>query len=296
MSRSLEPFGAWLEQLLAESTGKEDKGLIPIADELLGHPDDYDTDRVFVSLNHLSDGDRPALTPFIEAGHPCIEIDLPDLINIGEELFRWEVAIAVAGALLQVNVFDEPNVQETKENTKALLEIYQRTKALPAEGHFLVQRGLQVYLDPVNAQHLMQSNIRDVVMTHLARIGPGDYVAFNVYLPRTHVVHHLLQTIRLTIRKKFRVATMLGYGPGFLYSTGQLHKGGPGTGVFFHVTADDEVDFAIPGESYTFGMLTTAQAMGDFRSLATRQRRLIHIHLGKDIITGLQRLAELIAS
>jgi transaldolase/glucose-6-phosphate isomerase len=296
MSRSLQPFGAWLEQLLAESTGKEDKGLIPIADELLGHPDDYDTDRVFVSLNHLSDGDRPALTPFIEAGHPCIEIDVPDLINIGEELFRWEVAIAVAGALLQVNVFDQPNVQETKENTKALLEIYQRTKALPAEGHFLVQRGLQVYLDPVNAQHLMQSNIRDVLMTHLARIGPGDYVAFNVYLPRTHVVHHLLQTIRLTIRKKFRVATMLGYGPGFLYSTGQLHKGGPGTGVFFHVTADDEVALAIPGESYTFGMLTTAQAMGDFRSLATRQRRLIHIHLGKDIITGLQRLAELIAS
>ncbi|WP_447987051.1 bifunctional transaldolase/phosoglucose isomerase [Nitrospira sp. Nam74] len=295
-SPSLQTFGAWLEHLLAECTGKDGKGLIPIAHELLGTPDTYYPDRIFVSLNHPPDGGHLDLTPFIKAGHPCIEIDVPHLINIGEEFFRWEVATAVAGALLQVDPFDEPNVQESNDNTKALLEIYQRMKALPAEGHCLVQHGLQVYLDPVNAQHLMQSNIRDVLMAHLGRIGPGDYVALNVYLPRTHIIHHLLQTIRLTIRKKYRVATTLGYGPRFLHSTGQLHKGDPGTGVFFHVTADDEVDLEIPGKAYTFGMLTTAQAMEDFRSLATRHRRLVHIHLGKDTITGLQRLAELIAS
>lgn len=292
-SPSLHPLGAWIEQLLAESTGKDGKGLIPIHDEPLGTPKQYGHDRMFVYLHHRGDlVPSDPTTALVAAGYPVIRIDVPDLLNVGEEFFRWEMATAVAGALLELNAFDQPNVQESKDNTSFLLEAYQQNGSLPADEPSLTQEGLQLYVDPVNAQDLNQGSIKQVLSGHLARIRPGDYVAINAYLPHTDLLHHALQDIRTRIRDRYRVATTLGYGPRFLHSTGQLHKGGPNTGVFFHLTADDDEDLKIPGEPYTFGVLKTAQAQGDFRCLTTHRRRIVRIHLGRDILGGLQRIAK----
>lgn len=290
-SPSLHPLGAWIEQLVAESTGKEGKGLIPIHDEPLGSPKQYGQDRVFIYLHHQGDlVPSDPTTVLVAAGYPVIRIDVPDLLNLGEEFFRWEMATAVAGALLELNAFDQPNVQESKDNTSFLLESYQQNGSLPADDPCLTQEGLQLYVDPVNAQDLSRGTITQVLSDHLARIRPGDYVAINAYLPRTDLIHRALQDIRVTIRNRYGVATTLGYGPRFLHSTGQLHKGGPNTGIFFHLTADDDKDLKIPGEPYTFGVLKTAQAQGDFRCLTTHRRRIVRLHLGRDILGGLQRV------
>ena len=295
-SPAISDLGAWLEQLIAESTGKEGKGIIPVDDEPLGPPDVYGRDRLFAYIRDAGspDSDQDAKVAALEkAGHPVIRIELTDLINLGEEFFRWEMATAVAGSLLGINAFDQPNVQESKDYTKNFLDEYKKTGRLPEEEPVLSAEGITIYGDAANRQALKgASTLEEALKAHLVRVQGGDYVAVNAYVERTDVSHRVLQNIRLRVRDKRKVATTLGYGPRFLHSTGQLHKGGPNSGVFLQITSDDAQDLPIPGEPYTFGVLKAAQALGDFLSLSKRNRRAIRVHLGADVEAGLERLQQ----
>jgi transaldolase/glucose-6-phosphate isomerase len=287
-------LGAWIEQLIAESTGKEGRGIVPIDDEPLGPPEVYGKDRFFAYIRYSAGADtaQDAKVAALEkAGHPVVRIELAELINLGEEFFLWEIATAVAGSLLGVNAFDQPNVQESKDYTKNFLDGYNKTGRLPEEQPILTTDGIKVYGDAANRQALKgAATLEQALKAHFARVQAGDYFAVNAFLERTDAVHRALQAIRLQVRNKKMVATTLGYGPRFLHSTGQLHKGGPNSGVFIQITSDDAEDLPIPGESYTFGVLKSAQALGDFLSLSKRNRRAIRVHLGKDVNAGLKRL------
>lgn len=293
-SPAISDLGAWLEQLIAESTGKENKGLIPIDDEPLGEASGYDNDRVFVYIRY-ADGAVPEQDAIVDAlkseGHPVVRVDCTSLLNLGQEFFRWEVATATAGSLLGINAFDQPNVQESKDFTRFYLEEFKKNGQLPEESSVFADGDVQIFTDDVNRQALNDvSSLSHVVAAHLSRVRTGDYVAINAYLERTPAVHEALQRIRALIRDTRRVATTLGYGPRFLHSTGQLHKGGPNSGVFLQVTADHEEDLAIPGEPYSFGTLVTAQALGDMKSLCTCHRRVIRIHLSRNVEAGLKQM------
>ena len=293
-SPTISDLGAWLEQLLAESTGKEGKGLIPIDDETLGPPDVYGSDRLFAYIRYTAGADpgQDAKVAALEkAGHPVVRIELADLINLGEEFFLWEIATAVAGALIGINAFDQPNVQESKDYTKNFLDEYKKNGRLPEEEPVLTADGVKIYGDAAAREALKGAATLDAALkAHLARVKAGDYVALNAYVERTDASHQALQGIRLRVRDKKKVATTLGYGPRFLHSTGQLHKGGPNSGFFIQVTSDDAQDLPIPGEPYTFGVLKAAQALGDFVCLGKRNRRAIRVHLGADVNAGLKKL------
>ena len=293
-SPAIGDLGAWLEQLIAESTGKEGKGLIPIDDEPLGEASVYDSDRVFVYIRY-ADGAVPEQDATVDAlesaGHPVVRIDCASLLNLGQEFFRWEMATATAGALLGINAFDQPNVQESKDFTRFYLEEFKQSGRLPEESPVFTDGGVRVFADDANRQALAgASSLANAVAAHLSRVRTGDYVAINTYLERTPAAHDAFQRIRAIIRDAKRVATTLGYGPRFLHSTGQLHKGGPDSGVFFQITADQGEDLDIPDEPYSFGTLAAAQALGDLKSLSTRNRRVIRIHLGGNVDDGLRRI------
>ena len=295
-SPAISDLGAWLEQLIAESTGKENKGLIPIDDEPLGEASVYDNDRVFVYIRYV-DGAVPEQDTIVDAlksaGHPVVRIDCTSLLNLGQEFFRWEVATATAGSLLGINAFDQPNVQESKDFTKFYLEEYKKNGRLPEESPVITDGDVRIFADDANRQALNgASSLAHAVAAYLSRIRTGDYVAINAYLERTPTVHDALQRIRALVRDAKGVATTLGYGPRFLHSTGQLHKGGPASGVFLQVTADQGEDLDIPDEPYSFGTLVTAQALGDMKSLCTRNRRVIRIHLGCDVEASLRRILQ----
>ena len=294
ISPAISDLGAWLEQLIAESTGKEGKGLIPVDDEPLGSAHAYGNDRAFVYIRYM-DGAVPEQDSMVDAlqsaGHPVVRIDCTSLLNLGQEFFRWEVATATAGSLLGVNAFDQPNVQESKEFTKFYLEEFKKNGRLPEESSVFADGDVRIFADDKNRQALNgASSLVQVMAAHLSRVLTGDYVAINAYLERTPAVHEALQRIRTLIRDTRRVATTLGYGPRFLHSTGQLHKGGPNSGVFLQVTADHEGDLTIPDEPYSFGTLVAAQALGDTKSLCTRNRRVLRIHLGCDVKAGVRRI------
>src|SRR3989454_692881 len=293
-SPAIWDLGAWMEQLIAESTGKEGKGIVPIDDEPLGPPEVYGQDRLFAYIRYMGgvDAAQDAKVEALEkAGHPVVRIELADLINLGEEFFLWEMATAVAGSLLGINAFDQPNVQESKDYTKNFLDGYKKTGRLPEEEPILTADGIKVYGDAANRQALKGAvTVEDAVKAHFARVQAGDYFAVNAFVERTDASHQALQAIRLRVRDKKKVATTLGYGPRFLHSTGQLHKGGPNTGGFLQITSDDAEDLPIPGEPYTFGVLKSAQALGDFLSLSKRNRRALRVHLGKDVVAGLKKL------
>ncbi|TLY32787.1 MAG: bifunctional transaldolase/phosoglucose isomerase [Nitrospirae bacterium] len=293
-SPAIWDLGAWMEQLIAESTGKEGKGIVPVDDEPLGPPEVYGQDRLFAYIRYTAGADvaQDAKVAALEkAGHPVIRIELADLINLGEEFFLWEIATAVAGSLLGINAFDQPNVQESKDYTKNFLDDYKKNGHLPEEEPILTASGVKIYGDATNRQALKGvSTLEDALKAHLARVQAGDYFAVNAYVERTDASHQALQAIRLRVRDRKKVATTLGYGPRFLHSTGQLHKGGPNTGVFIQITSDDAEDLPIPGEPYTFGVLKAAQALGDFFSLTKRNRRTIRVHLGADVNAGLKKL------
>ena len=297
-SPAISSLGAWLEQLIAESTGKEGKGIIPIDDEPIGAPDVYGNDRLFVYICYpagVDESQEARVAALEKAGHPVVRIELPDLINLGEEFFLWEIATAVAGSILGINAFDQPNVQESKDCTKAFLEEFKKNGSLPEEKPILTSDGIRLYTDAENRKALEGlSSLEATLSAHLSRLVPGDYAALNAYVERTEVSHKILQGIRQRIRDNKRVATTLGYGPRFLHSTGQLHKGGPNSGVFIQITADDMEDVPIPGEPYTFGILKSAQALGDFLCLGKRNRRAIRIHLGADVNAGLRRIQQAI--
>ncbi len=297
-SPPLWDLGAWLEQLLAESTGKLGKGLIPLAQEALGAPDVYGSDRVFVyvRLTAASDPAQDAAVGALErAGQAVIRIPVPDVEALGQELFRWEVATAVAGAVLGINPFDQPDVEASKVVTRELTTAYEATGVLPGETPLLEADGVTLYTDPHNAAALTEAVSSDASLVnylrvHLHRAQLDDYVALLAYLHMSPDHEVRLQRIRHFVRDTQHVATCLGFGPRFLHSTGQAYKGGPNSGVFLQITCDDAQDVPVPGQQYTFGIVKAAQARGDFQVLAERHRRALRVHLGPDVQQGLATL------
>jgi transaldolase/glucose-6-phosphate isomerase len=286
-------LGLWVEQLIAESTGKEGKGIVPVAGEPLGDPSVYGDDRLFVSISvGAPDAATAAKLKALEAaGHPVIYRTLNDLYDLGEEFFLWEFATAFAGHVTGINPFDQPNVQESKDATKELLDAFTKDGALKEQAVVATDGTLTVYAQTGTANG---KSVRDVLREHFASVKPGDYVALLDYIEETDEVESTLQQIRTHVRDTKKVATTTGYGPRFLHSTGQLHKGGSDEGVFVQVTAPDNVDFAIPGQPYSWSVLKSAQALGDFRSLATRGRRALRVDLGKDVPAGLRQLRDIV--
>lgn len=297
-SPAIHDLGAWLEQLIAESTGKIGKGLIPVDRESLADPEVYGNDRVFVylRLTGAPDATHDAAIEAIEkSGHPVVRIAVDDVQNIGEELFRWEIATAVAGSIIGINAFNQPDVEASKVATRKLTSQYEQTGKLPDESPFFADDGIKLFTDEKNAAALAKAAVRDQSLAgyfkaHLNRIKEGDYFAVLGYIEMNEAHEAQLQKLRHTVRDSKRVATCLGFGPRFLHSTGQAYKGGPNSGVFLQITCDDEADIAVPGQKYTFGIVKAAQARGDFQVLAERDRRVLRVHLGKDVKAGLARL------
>ena len=220
-----------------------------------------------------------------------MRIDCTSLLNLGQEFFRWEIATATAGALLGINAFNQPNVQESKDFTKSSIEEYKKNGRLPEETPVFTDGDVRLFADDANRQTLDgAASLSHAVAAHLSRVRIGDYVAINAYLERTPAVHDAFQRIRAAIRDTKQISTTLGYGPRFLHSTGQLHKGGPDSGIFFQITSDQKEDLEIPDEPYSFGTLVAAQALGDLKSLSTRNRLVIRLHLGHDVEAGLRRI------
>jgi transaldolase/glucose-6-phosphate isomerase len=289
----LDSLGLWIEQLVAESTGKEGKGIVPVAGEPLGSTEVYGDDRVFVHIrteDASHDDTEQKLTVLEKAAHPVLRHVLRTPKDLGEEFFLWEVATAVAGYFLGIDPFDQPNVQESKDNTKRLLGEYQQRGTLTEQPEIVREGEIRVLTDERNKKELHGKSLDEVVDSHLSRVKDGDYVAITQYFAEQPEYDSLLQELRTAIRDNFRVATTTGYGPRFLHSTGQLHKGGADNGVFIQLTAADTQDIELPGENFTFGVLAKAQALGDFESLSSRNRRAIRVDLGRDIKAGLERL------
>jgi len=295
-SPGIADFGAWLEQLLAESTGKQGKGLIPVDAEPLGPPDVYGTDRLFVYIRLPGEADArqdDAVMALERAGHPVVRISVPDRYQIGQEFFRWEFATAVAGSILGINPFDQPDVEASKDKTRELTTAYERTGVLPSETPLLSVAGLTLFTDEKNRKAFGEAGtLAEYLAAHFARIRKGDYCALLAYVERNKHHQEALQDIRALIRDRKRIATCLGFGPRFLHSTGQAYKGGPNTGVFLQITCDDAADLPVPDQKYTFGVVKAAEARGDFEVLAERERRVLRVHLGSHVAAGLTTLKD----
>jgi transaldolase / glucose-6-phosphate isomerase len=292
----VESFGLWVEQLIAESTGKEGRGIVPVAGEPLGAPNVYGDDRLFVSIavGKPDSKTESKLKALEAAGHPVVYRTLTDAYDLGEEFFLWELATAFAGWRLGINPFDQPNVQESKDATKELLDYFKENGSLREQTALATDGTLTVYADDATRAELPGGSVAEALKAHLRRAGAGDYIALLDYLEESDENDAVVQKLRTHLRDATRCATTVGYGPRFLHSTGQLHKGGPASGVFMQLTAADKRDVEIPGEPFTFSTLKQAQALGDFRSLSTRGRRAVRVELGPDATAGLQRLYEIV--
>ncbi len=304
-SPAIHSIGAWLEQLLAESTGKEGHGIIPVDGEALVDPEHYGDDRVFAYLRLATAPDAAqdaAVEKLKDAGHPVVQIDVPHIYNIGQELFRWEIATAVAGSIIGIDAFNQPDVEASKIVTKDLTSEYEKSGSLPAETPMYEEDGIALYTDDKNAAQLREAagegaSLADYIKAHLSRLTKGDYFAILGYVNRLNPSHNeSMQAIRTNVQDTFKVATCLGFGPRFLHSTGQAYKGGPNSGVFLQITCDDANDLQVPNHKYTFGVVKAAQARGDFAVLADRDRRALRVHLGKDTEAGLKQLEAIVAS
>jgi transaldolase / glucose-6-phosphate isomerase len=303
-SPEIHDVGAWLEQLIAESTGKIGKGLIPIDREALGAPEVYGNDRLFAHLRLASEPDtaqKQKLDALRKAGHPVIEIELADIYDIGQEFFRWEIATAVAGSILKINPFNQPDVEASKIVTRQLTEAYEKSGKLPEEAPIFEEGGIELFTDERNAENLAKLVGNDRSLTgflraHLNQLGVGDYLGLLGYIQMNAEHEEQLQLIRHAVRNSKHVATCLGFGPRFLHSTGQAYKGGPNTGVFLQITCDDANDLQVPEQKYTFGTVKAAQARGDFQVLADRKRRALRVHLPKDVNAGLEKLKQAVMS
>ena len=297
-SPRISDLGAWLEQLLAESTGKQGKGIIPVDREELGSPEIYGKDRIFayVRLESAPDAAQDAKVAALEeAGQAVIRISVEDIYDLGQEFFRWEIATAVAGSIIGINPFNQPDVEASKIVTRKLTEEYEKTGSLPVEKPVLEDSGIKLFTDPKNTDALAKGtgserSLVAYLRAHLNRLSDHDYFALLAFVPMNDENEALLQKIRHAVRDKRRVATCLGFGPRFLHSTGQAYKGGPNTGVFLQVTCDDAVDLPVPEQKYTFGVVKAAQARGDFQVLVERGRRALRVHLGRDLKSGLGAL------
>ncbi len=298
-SPGISDLGAWLEQLIAESTGKIGKGMIPVDRERLGKPENYGSDRVFAYLRLDAAPDKAqdtAIDALEKAGQPVVRIAVEQEYSLGEEFFRWEIATAVAGSVIGINPFDQPDVEAAKVATRKLTSEYEKQGSLPAETPFFEGDGVRLFADPRNAEDLKKGakdkSLAGYIKAHLDRVKAGDYFAVLAFIEMNDVHESALQALRHDIRDSKKVATCLGFGPRFLHSTGQAYKGGPNSGVFLQITCDDAKDLAVPGQKYTFGVVKAAQARGDFQVLADRGRRALRVHLGPDVKTGLATLAK----
>jgi transaldolase/glucose-6-phosphate isomerase len=300
-SPAIADIGAWLEQLLAESTGKLGKGLIPLEGEPIGAPQAYGTDRLFVylRLDDAPDASQDAgVSRLEEAGQPVVRIAVGNRIAIGQEFIRWEIATAVAGAIIGINPFDQPDVEASKIKTRELMSAYERGGTPPAEIALFDADGIKIFADANNAKALKPAGGGSVLVgalrAHFARLRAGDYCALLAYVARNASHRRMLQDIRAAIRDAKHVATCVGFGPRFLHSTGQAYKGGPNSGVVLQITSDHAFDLSVPGRTYSFGAVIDATAQGDFAVLNERGRRAIRVHLGSDVEAGLARLRDAI--
>jgi transaldolase/glucose-6-phosphate isomerase len=303
-SPGIHDLGAWLEQLIAESTGKIGKGLIPVDRETLGAPEVYGNDRVFAHLRLANEPDTAQsqkLDALRSAGHPVVEIELADTYDLGQEFFRWEITTAVAGSILKINPFNQPDVEASKIVTRQLTEAYEKSGKLPEESPIFDEGGIKLFTDERNAANLKSlagndRSLTGLLRAHLSQLSPGDYMALLAYTEMNGPHEETLQAMRHAVRDRKHVATCLGFGPRFLHSTGQAYKGGPNTGVFLQITCDDAIDLPVPGQKYTFGTVKAAQARGDFQVLADRKRRALRVHLPKDVEAGLENLGRAVVS
>ncbi len=289
VSKRIETFGLWLEQLIAESTGKEGKGILPVSYEPLLDPVAYGSDRFFayVKLGGSPDTEMDSgVQRLREAGNPVVTIELADSYDIGQEFFRWEIATAVAGAVIGINAFDQPNVQESKDNTNRLLGEVRSIGKLPDEKPYVQEANLRLFGTAAGKK------LSDALKSFFSQSKPGDYVSIMAYVTENEEVYRRVASIRAMIQNKLKLATTFGYGPRFLHSTGQYHKGGPNTGLFIQLTAEDVVDAPLPDQPYSFSVFKKAQALGDLEALRKHGRRVIRIDLGKDVGGGLVRLQE----
>jgi transaldolase / glucose-6-phosphate isomerase len=297
-SSEIYDFGAWLEQLMAESTGKNGLAIIPVDREPIQPAVSYGNDRVFVHLKVNSDNSRTDLADLAAAGHPVIEIVINDIYDLGAEFFRWEFATAVAGSIMGINPFDQPDVESAKVETRKLTDEYESSGEFPDEVPFFEKDGFKLFSSDDYAGRLVNmvddGGLREYLSAHFANIDEGDYFALLAYIEMNSENEERLQTIRSRVLEKYLPATCLGFGPRFLHSTGQAYKGGGNNGVFLQITSDDAIDVPIPGQKYTFGVVKAAQARGDFQVLLDRGRRALRIHLTGDVAEALEALAGLV--
>jgi hypothetical protein len=300
LSQKIRALGPWLEQLIAESLGKDGKGLVPVVDETLGSPVVYGDDRLFVAL--LLAGDRSqdaALDALTDAGHPVIRLELRDVLDVGAEMFRWELATATAGAILGVNPFDEPDVVRAKENTGRLLEVQRKTRRLPEWPADVEEDGIALITGMSEGpggrgSGAKPASVAEGLTAHLAQAQPGDYLAIHAYLESSSEVSSRLGAIRRLLRDRLRIATSLGFGPRYLHSTGQLSKGGPPNALIIQIMGEDADELPIPGASYDFSALKAAQASGDLQAMHERGLRVIRLLLRGKPARGLERLLQLL--
>ncbi|MBV8848444.1 MAG: bifunctional transaldolase/phosoglucose isomerase [Methylobacteriaceae bacterium] len=292
-SPKLADFGAWAEQLIAESTGKNGKALIPVDDEPLGTPEAYSNDRVFVHLTLTGDRDLAqdsSIEALENAGHPVLRIEVKSPDHLGQEFFRWEIATAIAGSLIGINPCDQPDVEASKVKTRELTNAYEKSGALPPEKPVFSSNGIEIYTDEKNADALRQAGAANDLVSwikaHLSRAGASDYVALLAYIQRNSEHIEALREMRTAIRDARRVATCVGFGPRFLHSTGQAYKGGPNTGVFLQITTAHPDALAIPGYRADFGVVEAAQARGDMGVLVERDRRVMRVHFADGNVDG----------
>lgn len=301
-SPEIYDVGAWLEQLIAESTGKQGVAIIPVDLEEIAKPEDYTEDRVFAYLK-LKDTSDDSLDEKVallrDSGMPVVEIVLADKMNLGQEFYRWEFATAASGAIMDINPFNQPDVESAKIEAKKLTEEYEETGELPVETPFYEENGIKLFTRDEYAESLEkfiegEKSLKKYLAAHLAHIQENDYFALLAYIERSAENQEILQKIRHKVFEEKLVATCLGFGPRFLHSTGQAYKGGSGDGVFLQITSEDAEDFPVPGQKYTFGVVLAAQARGDFQVLLDRNRRALRVHLPKDVEKNLQTLKDYI--
>ena len=289
-SPDIHDLGAWLEQLIAESTGKNGVAIIPIDREPLQPADSYSRDRVFAFLGVGEKDLAGQYREIADAGHPAIHIVLDSIESLGQEFFRWEFATAVAGSIMKINPFNQPDVEAAKIEARKLTDEYEKTGVLPAEKPFFESERIKFFTSDEHAAKLSGGVPAAIVRSHLDQITEGDYFGLLAYVEMNVEHEKLLQQLRERVLKKHSCATCLGFGPRFLHSTGQAYKGGGNNGVFLQITSGDEFDLPVPGQEYTFGVVKAAQARGDFQVLLDRGRRALRVHLGNEVSAGLKAL------
>jgi glucose-6-phosphate isomerase len=302
-SPEIHDVGAWLEQLIAESTGKDDIAIVPVDREMIQPPENYGDDRIFayLKLEGESNAENEAKIAALEkSGQPVVRITLSDKMNLGQEFFRWEFATAIAGAIMNINPFNQPDVEAAKIEAKKLTEEYEKTGELPDEKPFFEEGGVKLFTDVKNANELSElvgaESLANYFKAHFSRIKKDDYFALLAYVEMNGDTENLLQKIRHSVLEDKKVATCLGFGPRFLHSTGQAYKGGANNGVVLQITSDDVEDLPVPDQKYTFGVVKAAQARGDFQVLLDRERRALRVHLVADAKSGLEKILSLISN